>query len=74
MFVREGLVGEYVVTICEFDELDCDFGGGCFITLLNCMVISILYLAYNMGLHYLTAEANPPPTSFKGEVDRGQGP
>ena len=37
------------------------------------MVIPILSLAYNMGLHYLMVEANPPPTSFQGEVDRGWG-
>jgi hypothetical protein len=30
VFVCEGLVGESVVAVCEFDELDCDFGGGCY--------------------------------------------
>ena len=28
MFVREGLFRESIVAICEFDELDCVFGGG----------------------------------------------
>ena len=30
MFVCEGLVRESIVVVCEFNELDCDFGGGCY--------------------------------------------
>ena len=24
----EGLIGEYVMAVCEFNELDCEFRGG----------------------------------------------
>ena len=41
LFVCEGLVGEFVMAICDFDELNCEFGGGCY----RCL--SLVWGTYN---------------------------